>query len=205
MTTSSLPNPDPEKTYWHRLFLFWEAYNKEFINLLKKWHNDTAQIRMPGPRRGPISTKNVLYDSFLDTWGMGNFEDDRVELGQKSYFAALAAASIEPRAECLEVLREILETGPDGDPKEPPRLRVPPEEANAKAKEALADLEKRFSNEFDTLHNKVDPKLRELIGGSGDTYLKALLRMMEIETECFKVQRDFLETGTVPAPASTLV
>ena len=51
--------------------------------------------------------------------------------------------------------------------------------------------------EFNALDQKVDPKLREAIGQSSDTYLKALLRMMDIETECFKVQRDFLVTGKV--------
>ena len=94
--------------------MFWEAYNKEFINLLKKWHNDTAQIRRPGPRRGAaaelVSSGNVLYNSFLDTWGKGNFQDPKVPLDKKSYFAALADASIEPRAKCFEVLKEILET-----------------------------------------------------------------------------------------------
>jgi hypothetical protein len=198
---SSLPNPDPVNTPWHRLFLFWEAYNKEFINLLNKWHDDTAQIRRPGP--GPlVSSGNVLYDSFLDTWGGGNFEDPNVPLDKKSYFAALAIASIEPRAKCFEVLKDILETT-QPDRKEPPlineplKLKVSQQEANAKAQEALDQLEKRFSNEFDFLHDDVDPKLREAIGESRDTYLKALIRMMDIETECFKVQRDFLKTGTV--------
>ena len=26
---SSLPNPDPVNTPWHKLFLFWEAYDRE--------------------------------------------------------------------------------------------------------------------------------------------------------------------------------
>lgn len=196
---SSLPNPDPVNTPWHRLFLFWEAYNKEFINLLKKWHNDTAQIRRPGPGEEPgelVSSGNVLFDSFLDTWGEGNFQDPKVPLDKKSYFAALADASIEPRAKCFEVLQDILETTKD-DFKQPLKLKVSPQEANAKAQEALDRLEKRFSNEFGALHDKVDPKLKEAIGDSSDTYLKALLRMMDIETECFKVQRDFLKTGKV--------
>ena len=199
---SSLPNPDPVNTPWHRLFLFWEAYNKEFMNLLNKWHDDTAQIRRPGPGPGmgpgpAVSSGNVLYDSFLDTWGEGNFEDPNVPLDKKSYFAALAVASIEPRAKCLKALKDILETNANGDLKQPLKLKVSPQVANDKAQEALDQLETRFSNEFDALHDKVDPKLREAIGESRDTYFKALLRMMDIETECFKVQRDFLKTGKV--------
>jgi hypothetical protein len=182
--------------------LFWEAYDDEFITLLKKWHNDTAQLRRPGPppgdETGPglISTGNVLYDSFLDTWGAGNFNDPQVPLDKKSYFAALAVASVEPRTKCLELLKDILET--DGARlRQPPTLKVSQNEANAKAQAALDHLEQRFSNEFDALHDRVDPKLREAIGESSDTYLKALRRMMDIETECFKVQRDFLKTGKV--------
>jgi hypothetical protein len=191
-----LPNPDPVNMPWHRLFLFWEAYNKEFMNLLNKWHDDTAQLRTPGP--GPVvSSGNVLYDSFLDTWGKGNFEDPNVPLGEKSYFAAVAVASIEPRAKCLAVLKDILETNDNGDFQQPLKLKVSPQVANDKAQEALNELENRFSNEFDALNDKVDPKLREAIGASSDTYLKALRRMMDIETGCFKVQRDFLKTGRV--------
>lgn len=199
---SSLPNPDPVNTPWHRLFLFWEAYDKEFIDFLKKWHNDTAQQRRPGPQAdepGPtlISTGNVLFDSFLDTWGEGKFDDPQVPLEKKSYFAALGVASIEPRKKCLQVLKDILETDRNGDLKEPLKLKVSPEQANAKAQEALAQLEQRFSIELGALKDKVDPRLREAIGKSPDTYLQALLRMMEIETGCFQVQKDFLKSGKV--------
>jgi hypothetical protein len=197
---SSLPNPDPVNTPWHRLFLFWETYNKEFINLLKKWHDDTAQLRTPGPGIGPgplVSSGNELYDSFLDTWGEGNFEDPNVSLDDKSYFAAVGVASIEPRAQCLQVLKNILETNPNGDLKQPLKLKVSPQVANNMAQAALDQLGTRFSNIYDTLKDKVDPNVSAAIGGSSDTYLKCLQRMMDIETECFKVQRDFLKTGMV--------
>jgi hypothetical protein len=205
----TLPDPNPVDVPWHRLYQFWEAYDKEYTNLLKKWHNDTAQLRRPPPppRPGepkrdpwPIPSGNVLYDSFLDTWGEGNFEDESVGLDEKSYFAALATASVEPRAECLKVLQHILEIDEDGVPLDPPQLKVPVEEANAKAEAARGKLLTRFSTDFDALKNKVDPNVRNAIGGSDDRYLKALLRMMDIETECFRVQRDFLKTGTITEP-----
>jgi hypothetical protein len=195
---SLLRDPDPVGTAWHKLFLFWEAYDDEFTILLTAWHDDAAQRRAGTP---PRSSGNVLYDSFLDTWGKGNFVDPNVPLDKKSYFAALAVASMEPKAICLGALEGILKTkredGCFAGFEDPLQLTVSPEKANEKAKEALATLVERFSNEFNALDQKVDPKLREAIGQSSDTYLKALIRMMDIETECFKVQRDFLVTGKV--------
>ena len=192
---SLLPNPNPVGTAWHRLYLFWEAYDKEFKKLLMKWHNDAAQVRTPGTST-PRTTGNVLYDSFLDTWGRGNFVDDNVPLDKKSYFAALAVASIDPRAECFDTLRTILKTN-NGAFEQPLQLTVSPEKANAEAQRALDQLFKRFDNDHSALECRIDPKLREAIGQSPDIYLKALIRMMDIETGCFKVQRDFLQSGKV--------
>jgi hypothetical protein len=193
---SLLPNPDPEGTAWHKLFLFWEAYDKEFTKLLMKWHNDAAQVRTPGPKEPPRTTGNVLYDSFLDTWGKGDFEDGKVDLNKKSYFAALAVASVEPKAECLNALRKILKTNNGGFEK-PLQLKVSPQEANVEAQKALDTLKVRFHRDANDLDRKIDPKLREAIGNSPDIYLKALLRMMDIETKCFKVQDHFLQTGQI--------
>jgi hypothetical protein len=198
---SLLPNPDPVRTAWHKLFLFWEAYDKEFTKLLMKWHNDAAQVRTPGTSTSPRTTGNVLYDSFLDTWGKGNFEDGKVDLDKKSYFAALAVASVEPKDECLNALCKILKTKKENGRfvgfEKPLQLTVSPEEANTEAKKALDKLTVRFSRDAHDLDEKIDPKLREAIGQSPDTYLKALLRMMDIETKCFKVQEHFLNTGEI--------
>ncbi len=208
----ALPNPDPVNIPWHRLFLFWEAYNNEYINLLKKWHNDTAQLRRPPGELGSVPTGNLLYDSFLDTWGKGQTSKTTTwSWVRRVTLRRLATASVKPRAACLDVLQQILEIAKDGDGNpmlidgvpmfiDPPQLKVSEQEANDKANEALQKLRIRFTTEFNTLQNKVDTNMRELIGGSDDTYLQALLRMMDIETECFKVQKNFLETGTVPAP-----
>ena len=96
--------------------MFWESHQKEFTDLLEKWHIDTVRLRRPDPdpKVPPRTTGNVLYDLFLDTWGKDKFEDDKVPLDQKSYFAALGDVSIKVRAECLKVLMDILETK-DGD------------------------------------------------------------------------------------------
>jgi len=195
---SILTNPDPVKVLWHRLFLFWESYDKEFTNLLENWHNDTAQIRRPdnGPAR---STGNVLYDSFLDTWGKDKFEDNRVPLGQKSYFAALADVSIGVRAECHKVLKAILETV-DGHPdvfKDPPKLKIPEQQANELAQKELSKLFTQFSKELAALGTEIDPCVETATQRLNDHYLEALLRMMQIETRCFKVQAHFLDTGMV--------
>ena len=191
---SLLPNPDPEKKAWHRFFLFWESYEKEFTNLLMDWHNDTAGIRTPGP--GPArSTGNVLYDSFLDTWGKGNFVDS-TGLDQKSYFAALAVPSISVRDECLEVLKRILKTE-NGQITNPPQP-IDEEKANDAAQKELETLSMEFGEVLEALKDKIDPCVENAFKESnGNDYLEALLRMMRIETRCFEVQKHFLDTGKV--------
>ena len=71
--------------------------------------------------------------SFLDTWGKGHFEDNRVTLDDKSYFAALGAVSVGVKADCLEVLRSILKTDSDNNIMIPPELKVDEETANREA------------------------------------------------------------------------
>ena len=194
---SLLPEPDPEKIAWHKLFLFWESYEKEFTDLLADWHRDTVKRRTPDPDPTvpPRSTGNVLYDSFLDTWGKGKFEDPNVSLDRKSYFAALADVSIGVRNECLKVLRGILKADENGNIT--PDLKVDVETANRKAQEELDRQFEIFNNVHQTLKTKIDPCVENAIQGSNDPYLKALLRMMLIETRCFEVQKNFLETGKV--------
>jgi hypothetical protein len=192
---SLLPNPDPVNVTWHRLFLFWESYEKEFINFLMDWHNDTAGKRTPGP--GPArSTGNVLFDSFLDTWGMGDFVDHEVPLEKKSYFAALGVPSIAVRDECLKVLKRILKTQ-EGEITNPPEP-IDEGEANDAAQKELETLSKEFGDVIKTLKTKIDPCVEKAYKESnGDDYLEALLRMMRIETRCFEVQKHFLDTGKV--------
>jgi len=195
---SVLPNPDPENKPWHRLFIFWEAYAKEFTNLLKPWHNSAAQ-----PQRNP---HNEFYNSFLDTWGKGNFVDASVELKDKSYFAALATASFGPLNQCLATLKKMLKTDSNGNFIEPPTLTINEDEANKMANTVLTALAMQYHEEADVL-KKVDGAVKSVIGGSRDPknpYLQALIRMMDIETNCFRRQAYFLDHGKLdpsnPAP-----
>jgi len=192
---SLLPNPDPERKAWHRFFLFWESYEKEFTDLLMDWHNDTAGKRTPGP--GPVrSTGNILYDSFLDTWGKGNFVDREVGLDQKSYFAALAVPSIPIRTEGLKFLKTILKT--ENDQITNPPQAIDEGKADDAAQKQLETLSMEFGEVLEALKTKVDPCVEKAFRESnGNDYLEALLRMMRIETRCFEVQKHFLDTGKV--------
>jgi hypothetical protein len=196
---SSLPNSDPVNKEWHRLFQFWESYDKEYNRLLETWHNETAEVRRPDPSGGYVSTGNVLYDSFLDTWGKDNFVDPK-GLNAKSYFAALATASINPRDRCLETLKTILKTDANGNFTRPPEPKNTEEEANAVADGILKSLAKQYWEEFQIL-KKCDDKVKEIIGSTNDSYLEALIRMMDIETRCFERQAHFLDTGKLKHPA----
>jgi hypothetical protein len=189
---------DPKKILWHRLFLFWEAYDLEFTLLLDKWHRDATRLRGDPPR----PSFNPLWDSFLDTWGKGGFVDDRVKLDDKSYFAALGAVSVGVKADCLRILQSILKTDSNKNIIFPPELAVDDETANREADNELKRLLKdEFSKEFDALEKKVDPCVKKAADESrGDEYLLALHRMTTIETGCFEVQKHFLETGEVIEP-----
>jgi len=188
--------------------MFWESYDMEFNKLLKDWHDSTAQPRRPGPDGKPRSTGNQLYDSFLDTWGKGNFVDPKVDLSKLSYFAALATASFGPLEECLETLKKMLKTDANGKFTEPPTLKpgVTEDQANDMADRTLESLKKQYHEEADVLE-KADCAVKSVIVGSRDPknpYLQALIRMMDIETNCFKRQAYFLDYGKLdpnnPAP-----
>jgi hypothetical protein len=189
---------DPVNIPWHRLYLFWEAYDLEFTLLLDKWHLDATRLRGSPPR----PSTNPLWDSFLDTWGKGQFEDDGVKLDDKSYFAALGSVSVGVKARCLKVLQSILKTDGNGNIMFPPEPKVDEETANREADKELQRLfNDEFSKEFAALECKVDPCVKRAADESrGDEYLLALHRMTAIETGCFEVQQHFLKTGEVITP-----
>jgi hypothetical protein len=194
---------DPVNSHLDRLFLFWEAYDKEFTNLLKHWHDDTAQIRRPvGQVR---STGNVLYDSFLDTWGEGEFENN-LPLEQKTYFSALGVVSKGLRDQCTEVLDQVLQREAEGAPggryKVPLQLLIDRPTAESKAQDTIKDILKPFNLEHANLKDKIDPFVADAVKASNDLYLEALQRMMNIETKCFGIQKEFLESGNAPTESA---
>jgi hypothetical protein len=197
---------DPQNSFMDRLYLFWQAYDQE-ANLLEKWHDDPVQIKMAIDMSGGF--RNPLYGSFLNTWGKGEFESDSVPLDQKSYFAALGFVSRWLRDECLAVLNEVLDRDRDGTfmvdhQTGKPQLRagISKKDAEDKAKKKKEELLEIFGRERGVLANKIDPvvdkEAKPATPPPDDSpYLKALARMMHIETECFTFQRNFLEKGTI--------
>jgi hypothetical protein len=185
---------DPVNSYTDRLYLFWHAYEDEANSLLEKWHDDPKRIKAANESSG--GSGNPLYDSFLDTWGNGPFESDSVPLEKKSYFAALGYVSRWLRDRCLEVLAT--------DPKNPkmavvdasgkPMLAL--NKSDKDARDKVADLAELFKGELGGI-DKVDTAAEDVARGE-DRYLRALLRMMKIETDCFQTQSYFLEQGRVP-------
>lgn len=202
-----MANPlDPQNSFMDRLYLFWQAYDEE-AKLLEKWHDDPREIKRIIDMSGGF--RNPLYVSFLDTWGKDKFESDS-PLDRKSYFAALGVVSRWLRDECLAVLNEVLDRDNDGTFKVDlqtgkPQLRagISKNDAEEKAeKKIMEELLKIFVRERHLLANEIDPvvdKEAEPATPPPDNspYLKALARMMHIETECFTSQRNFLEKGTV--------
>jgi hypothetical protein len=191
-------NLNPQTSHLDRLFLFWHAYDKEAADLLQAWHLDAARARARG------SSGNVLYDSFLDTWGNGEFENN-LPLEEKSYFSALGVVSKGLRDQCTEVLDQILERQaggertPGGRYKVPLQLLVDRPDADSKAEVAINDILRPFDIEHTSLKDKIDPFVADEVEASNhDPYLEALQRMMNIETKCFSTQKQFLETGNVP-------
>ena len=77
---------DPASSPLYRLFLFWHSYVEE-EKLLQDWHEFTAKVPQP--------TNNILFDSFLDSWGKGRWEEVRndVPFEKRSYFQALGVVS----------------------------------------------------------------------------------------------------------------
>lgn len=189
-------NFDPANSFTDKLFLFWAAYEKE-APLLEEWHSSTARIRSPIPGGPPASTGNILYNSFLDTWGKDKFVND-LPLDEKSYFSALGTVSSRLRQDCFDVLDKILEKKVDGTFKVPLKLKIDKPTAEQMAQDKISKLLDAFNKfEIPSLQ-KIDEKARQESDTSpNDDYLKALLRMMLIETRCFEIQKHFLETGTI--------
>jgi hypothetical protein len=196
-----MTNVDPQNSHVDRLYQFWQAYEKE-ARLLRNWHDDAFNILAEG------QPPNALYKSFLDTWGGGDFENDAVPLDQKSYFAVLETVSRWLRDECLSVLNDVLDTAKDGSFKVDektgkPQLRagVSTDDADYKAKNKINnDLLKYFDREHTSLET-IDSDVNGEVGklDPPDRYLEALLRMMLIETNCFRIQLGFLKNGQVPS------
>jgi hypothetical protein len=185
---------DPEKHALGKLFWFWHAYDRE-DELLQVWHDSTARVSKP--------TGNVLFDSFLDTWGKGDWQevkDDSVPFEKRSYFQALGVVSNQLSEQCRRnVLDRFLV--PQGDKfKLPPELKpgVDPTEAERLAQDEIAKLLAAFNHaEIPSLKN-IDKRVKEERDNSPDNrYLNALLRMMLIETRCFEIQKKFLEEGKI--------
>jgi hypothetical protein len=191
---------NPQKSHLDRLFLFWQAYDKEAEDLLRRWHNDAAQ-------RKPGGSGNVLYESFLDTWGVDDFENN-LPLEQKSYFSALGVVSKGLRDQCTEVLDQVLEREKHGEGTPGGRYKIPLQlladgsDADSKAEDTIRDILKSFSLELANLKNKIDPIVADSVKASKDPYLEALQRMMNIETKCFGIQKEFLESGNVPTESA---
>ena len=91
---------DPENSVVDRLFLFWHSYDKE-EKLLKDWHNYTAGVSKP--------TGNVLFNSFLNTWGKGDWNKVKspdVPFSDRTYFQALGVVSHQLRQEIRDNVLE---------------------------------------------------------------------------------------------------
>ena len=187
---------NPENAPTDKLFLFWLAYEKE-AQLLEDWHLSTARIRRPIPNAPLRSTGNILYDAFLDTWGKDDFVN-ALPLDEKSYFSALGTVSSELRKGCFDVLNEILEVKPDGTFKVPLVLKIDEVAANKKAQDKIDQLLTAFREPEIPSLEEIDKVVKTISDRNPlDPYLKALLRMMVIETQCFTTQRDFLSSGRV--------
>ena len=192
---------NPQKSQVDRLFLFWQAYDREANDLLRRWHNDAAQ-------RKPGGSGNVLYESFLDTWGNDDFQNN-LPLEQKSYFSVLGVVSKELRDQCTVVLDQVLEREkfgegtPGGRYKIPLQLLLDRSDADTKAGNTIGDILKAFNLEHTNLKNKIDPFVADAVKAANqDLYLEALQRMMNIETKCFGIQKEFLESGNVPTESA---
>jgi hypothetical protein len=184
---------NPENSVVDRLFLFWHAYDEE-EQLLQDWHNSTAGVSKP--------TGSVLFDSFLNTWGKGNWRDVNTpaKWSQRTYFQALGVVSHQLRQQIRDnVLDKILV--PEGDRfKLPPELKkgVDPKEAERLAHDEIDKIKDAFEKcEMQGLEQVDACAKKALENCQNDVYLQALLRMMLIETGCFKIQKHFLEDGTI--------
>ena len=189
--TYNLAGVDPKKSHLDRLFLFWHAYDEE-AKLLKDWHESTATVSKP--------TGNVLYDSFLITWGDGPWNTSPSP--KNTYFQALGVVSADLRQKIRSSVLDAFLVPEGTGFKFPPTLKDPSQrgEAEKRAKDEIASLSRAFDDPEIPGLEKVDKRAEEVRDKSRkDSYLSALVRMMNIETGCFKIQRHFLEEGEVLA------
>jgi hypothetical protein len=176
-----------------RLFLFWHAYNEE-EGLLKNWHESTSHS----------PTQNQLLDFFLDTWGVGDWDvvhsDPPPRFPSLAYFQALGVVSHQLREEIKKnVLNKVFVRSGDGFVF-PPQLQ--PGVTRAQADQlAQAEIDKIISafegceiKSLKFIDRNADDQANTNCGGQ-NIYLHALVRMMDIETHCFEIQKQFLQTG----------
>jgi hypothetical protein len=196
MRSKTSTTPVDPKSALGKLFYFWDAYDEE-EKLLIAWHDSTARVRRP--------SGNVLFDSFLDTWGKGKWSEvrnpGRVPWSKRTYFQTLGVVSHRLRQECLKVLDKFL-VRQRGQFKNPPQLKpgANPEEAERQAEMVVHDLVATFKNPEIASLKQIDRKVKQLLNRRGvreNIYLNALLRMMLIETDCFLIQSRFLQKGTL--------
>jgi len=189
---------DPRKTALGKLFWFWNAYDEE-ETLLEAWHNDTALVRQP--------SGNVLFDSFLDTWGKGKWDQvrkpGRVPWSKMTYFQTLGVVSHRLRERCRKVLDKFLVRRSRGF-QIPPQLKpgVNPADAEREAGTEVKQLLAAFNDPEIPSLKEIDEKVKKILAGRrarNNLYLNALLKMMLIETDCFRIQKRFLQKG-VPLP-----
>jgi hypothetical protein len=186
----------PTNSPLDRLFLFWHCYDEE-DKLLQDWHDSTHLVPKP--------TGNILFDSFLNTWGKGEWNEvrnGREQFEKRSYFQTLGVVSHFLIKRIREnVLNDVLV--PDGDKfKLPPELKpgVDQKAADRQAQTEIEELKRVFEEcEIRSL-KKLDKEAKEESHRGDcrdDAYLKALVRMMEIETRCFEIQKHFLAKGEI--------
>lgn len=183
---------DPTRYALGRLYYFWNAYDREAA-FLESWHISTASVGR--------TTGNILFDSFLDTWGKGNWREveNPGPIKDKSYFQALGVVSHDLRQKIrTRVLdRYLVSVGYELKPQLKNEADQPEAEgrANGEINEILAAFDKCEIVSLEKLDKATKDELDKC---PEDVYLKSLLRMMQIETRCFRIQRQFLVHGTVP-------
>ena len=175
---------NPKTSHRDRLYVFWEAYDREAA-LLLRWHEDANERIARAP--------SDLYKSFLHTWGGGSFEPADLPLNQKGWFAALHVASVLVINKCLEVLKS--ENGQAmRDHRGEPLFATDKTEQHAK--DMIDELKEIYKIEKTKLL-ELDQMTERLarVENDPDSYLHVLNRLCKIETNCFETQHYFLENG----------
>ena len=149
---------------------------------------------------------NALYKSFLDRCGEGTWEDikdENVPFEKRSYFQALGVVS---RRLIEEIQAKVLKdfVVPDGKTLAIARDLSEVDRTNGEklAKDEITTLLAAFDTcRIPSLKN-VDTKVEderdtEKCREDSTVYLDALVRMMNIEIDCFITQAHFLKEGKV--------